>query len=381
MAKHDQATQAKTDETKSRPKSEPANSAGLTAFYESLPGFAGDGTIARQAARLADQRLSLVQRRAMVTQIGQVQGNNHLQKIISSQAQIVKRPQQSSTTNAGAIQRALPGITEPSVSAVSPQNRTQIDAHMETYRESPSIDNGQAAIESILDAIDPGMVQYRNQADIRNSPIFRDAPSDEATEAARRTGTNLSNVGGFTYPGTDGNYRVEIYRSAFLAGASDEQRFQHVMLTLIHEFVHILQGRREAGTHPAGEEFSSAHREFQAWLLQGEQAIQLGIQPGTPPYNQINTHLNQFYNQLPTAYKNNPQLKSRYALVVLPALIYQINAIRLQGFIDMGAEYTQGRRDRLQELFQMILSARRSTIEEDYNDARRLLDQADQQRP
>jgi len=46
-------------------------------------GVAGDGTLASQAARLGDPRLHVVQRQVMAAQIGQVQGNRHLQTVIA----------------------------------------------------------------------------------------------------------------------------------------------------------------------------------------------------------------------------------------------------------------------------------------------------------
>lgn len=46
----------------------------------------GDGTMQAQAARLADPRLQTVQRQDLAAQIGRVQGNQHLQRVVASLA-------------------------------------------------------------------------------------------------------------------------------------------------------------------------------------------------------------------------------------------------------------------------------------------------------
>jgi hypothetical protein len=90
MAKQNQAAEAKSDK-KNRPKVKPPVVEELTdelAGLAQLPGgpmaAAGDGTIEGQAARLRDSRLQTAQRQAMAAQIGRVQGNKHLQRVVAS---------------------------------------------------------------------------------------------------------------------------------------------------------------------------------------------------------------------------------------------------------------------------------------------------------
>lgn len=88
MTKQKQATVDQPDRKRQR-RVEPAPVAGpmgdLVGLVE-LPGafIAGGGTTEAQAARLGDRRLQAVQRQAMAAQVGQVQGNVHLQGVIAS---------------------------------------------------------------------------------------------------------------------------------------------------------------------------------------------------------------------------------------------------------------------------------------------------------
>lgn len=90
MAKQNQAAEAKSDK-KSWAKVKPIVIEELTddlAYLAQLPGgpiiAAGDGTIQAQAARLGDVRLQSAQRHALAAQIGRVQGNRHLQRVVAS---------------------------------------------------------------------------------------------------------------------------------------------------------------------------------------------------------------------------------------------------------------------------------------------------------
>lgn len=92
MAKANQADQAKLDQ-RNRPRPEPALT--LEQGQELTPPAAlpdgqlaatGDGALASQADRLGDPRLHAVQRQAIAAQIGQVQGNQHLQRVVQRQA-------------------------------------------------------------------------------------------------------------------------------------------------------------------------------------------------------------------------------------------------------------------------------------------------------
>jgi hypothetical protein len=90
MSKQNQVAEAKSD-NKNRPKVEPAvapaqayEPAALTELPIGPIGAAGDGTIDAQAVRLGDPRFQTIQRQAMAAQIGQVQGNQHLQRLMAS---------------------------------------------------------------------------------------------------------------------------------------------------------------------------------------------------------------------------------------------------------------------------------------------------------
>lgn len=89
MAKQNQAADTKS-EKKRRPQVEPvavAEPSGELAGLAVLPGgplaAAGDGTIQGQSARLDDPRLHSAQRQALAAQIGLVQGNGHLRRVIA----------------------------------------------------------------------------------------------------------------------------------------------------------------------------------------------------------------------------------------------------------------------------------------------------------
>ncbi|MCP4711172.1 MAG: hypothetical protein GY869_21340, partial [Planctomycetes bacterium] len=90
MTKQNRAAEAKSDK-KSRPKVKPPVVEKLTddlAGLVQLPGgsiaAADGGTIEAQAARLGDMRLQTVQRQALAAEIGRVQGNRHLQRVVTS---------------------------------------------------------------------------------------------------------------------------------------------------------------------------------------------------------------------------------------------------------------------------------------------------------
>ncbi len=88
MPQQKQPAEAKQDKSRKRAEPAPAAqpSAELAAVSEQAVGplaAAGDGTIDGQAARLRDRRLLTAQRQAIARDIGQVQGNRHLQGIIA----------------------------------------------------------------------------------------------------------------------------------------------------------------------------------------------------------------------------------------------------------------------------------------------------------
>ena len=55
----------------------------LAELHTDLASAAANGSIQAQAALLGDARLSVIQRQALADHIGQVQGNQHLQKVIA----------------------------------------------------------------------------------------------------------------------------------------------------------------------------------------------------------------------------------------------------------------------------------------------------------
>jgi hypothetical protein len=84
---NDERDQKRRRRTKSMAAELADGQTGLAAPSE-LPGgpivAARDGTIPAQAARLGDPRLQTVQRQALAAQIGRVQGNRHLQRVVVS---------------------------------------------------------------------------------------------------------------------------------------------------------------------------------------------------------------------------------------------------------------------------------------------------------
>lgn len=89
MAKQNQATKAQPDK-KSRSKVEPTvveeltdDLAGLAELPGGPIGAFGGGSIQAQAAQLGDGWLQVAQRRALAAQIGRVQGNQYLQRVVA----------------------------------------------------------------------------------------------------------------------------------------------------------------------------------------------------------------------------------------------------------------------------------------------------------
>ena len=91
MAKKNQTTEAQPNK-KSRPKVETPTLADQTpefaGDFELIGGLTaaagnGDSVENQMAARLSDPRIPLVQRQALAGQIGQLQGNRHLQRLVN----------------------------------------------------------------------------------------------------------------------------------------------------------------------------------------------------------------------------------------------------------------------------------------------------------
>jgi lipoprotein-anchoring transpeptidase ErfK/SrfK len=84
-AKSDKSNKSQVEQTtvaEQRPKL-----AGLSELPGSSMSATGDGTVAKQADLLTDPNIQIAQRRAMAAQIGQAQGDQHLQRVINVEAQ------------------------------------------------------------------------------------------------------------------------------------------------------------------------------------------------------------------------------------------------------------------------------------------------------
>lgn len=264
---------------------------------------------------------------------GQAQSSAPVQRAVDLQRKTGDETSRDLRPNTSTIQLAIPNIQEPAapgISSLNAQVRQGIVGLIETYREDRTRANGQAVIDALVGHLDPGSVQYRNQQDITNgSPMFRENPSSQANAAATATqGHSLTQgEGGFAFVfrrGPPTIYQVEIYPRAFLPGASPEQQLSHIAGIIVHEFIHVQQFRRaESGQAGGGEQFSEAHIEFQAWLWQGEHASDLGIEPGTPPFNQIVSNLGTYYGQLPGP--DQRRYQARFAAVMFEAVLHRCN--------------------------------------------------------
>ena len=111
MADHHKAVEAKAADKK-QPKAKPPVVEERTeelAGQARLPGGpglgAGDDTIQAQAARLSDPHFSTVQRQALARQIGRVQGNQHLQRVMASLKPGETTASDQPATNKDAVQK------------------------------------------------------------------------------------------------------------------------------------------------------------------------------------------------------------------------------------------------------------------------------------
>jgi len=86
VARLDQSTEHRIDRQPPAKVDAPSRAGQFAALPQSLgsPRIAGENTIDRQAIRLGDERLPTAQRHGMAAQIGRVQGNRHLQKVLGS---------------------------------------------------------------------------------------------------------------------------------------------------------------------------------------------------------------------------------------------------------------------------------------------------------
>jgi|GEM_PF-2827405 len=101
MAKENQSAQPKTQQ---KPKPAPAKqqagpAAGVLEVAPDSLGMASAPGVEKQANRLADSRLSLVQRQMMATNLGQMHGNGHMQEVMAFVRQQQVGQQDSPETN------------------------------------------------------------------------------------------------------------------------------------------------------------------------------------------------------------------------------------------------------------------------------------------
>jgi hypothetical protein len=102
MSKQSHTTEPQANK-KNKPQVEPTpeQATGDLANLTALPSgilSGGDGSTQNQAALLNDRRWQSVQRQSMAARIGQIQGNRHLQRVISSQPKAQDRPAQGRQT-------------------------------------------------------------------------------------------------------------------------------------------------------------------------------------------------------------------------------------------------------------------------------------------
>jgi hypothetical protein len=305
---------------------------------------------------------------------GQAQSSSPVQRAIDLRRKTEGETPRDLRPDTSTVQLAMPNIQEPAapgISSLSAQARQGIVGLIQAYREDRTRANGQAVIDALVGHLDPGTVQYRNQQDITDvSPLFRENPSPQANAAAMAShGHSLTQgEGGFAFVfrrGPPTIYQVEIYPRAFLPGASPEQQLSHIAGIIVHEFIHVQQFRRaESGQAGGGEQFSEAHIEFQAWLWQGEHAADLGIEPGTPPFNQIISNLGTYYGQMPEP--DQRRYRSRFAGVMFEAAFRQCNL-----FVGMNVQPPPESLDRLERYFGWLSRADRARNNARYQDLRR----------
>ncbi len=146
MQKPNQKAESTTEKTP-RPKPEPVTVVDPATDWTWLARFgggplaaAGDGTIDGQAGRLADPRLLTVQRQAIAVEIGDVQGNRHLHRVVTH----CKPP--------GAAQAAVRAHSRP-LHAVASMNTVQRQGGSITVgagAEAPEEAHGELATEVLF---------------------------------------------------------------------------------------------------------------------------------------------------------------------------------------------------------------------------------------
>ncbi len=333
MAKRTRRTEQEQDQKRRRRarsmSAELANvQTGLATLAE-LPGgpiaAVGDGTIQAQAARLGDGRLQGAHRRALATQIGQIQGNDHLQRVIASQEWVGPSKRALLSTNASTLQRALPLPerdlphlgAEPTQESVGEGERLPDPLTAVTrYRDSRSVDDGQRAVNEAVRYLElRGAVQYTGQEDIvgrrgrvRGTPEFSDVVSGEASEASGYTLRGSESGFAFIYSTDPLRYKVEIYPRAFIGGDANES-LAYLLSTLVHEYIHIRQFRRQIQEEEPETERSNARREFQAWLWQAEHVTELGLRGNVQGIQEIYRNLRTYWRGLSDGDKR--ELESR----------------------------------------------------------------------
>jgi hypothetical protein len=287
MAKHHRAAEDKSDK-KGRPETKlvivtkPAGAlaSGLAEFPAGPIGAADGGTIQAQAAQLGDLRLQSAQRQALAAQIGRVQGNQHLQRVVASLKRGGSSEQTQSTCmlpthelmqgvqrapeimRTGELEtrgaywersmRALPPLRErrPATIPATPASeryrwRTRVEA---AIRERRRIRRARAYLQLVNEAIAPDVGRYPELT--FPVELFR------SDSAARRGGVYFNiNMPGSPGPSARtatkaitrtirGRGRPKIFIMMGPAALHREYGPVFTQRTLHHEYVHFLQSLR-----------------------------------------------------------------------------------------------------------------------------------------
>jgi hypothetical protein len=245
----------------------------------------GGSTTNSQNQQLSSGSLPAIHRRALAFSIGRLQGNHHLQRLLSSR----KSPPPESAR----IQRALPvpAADMPQFQGISDDARQRLIQLTQTYLSAPNVTNGQAVVDAVAGQLG-GTVNY-SQSHIEDSPEFLRSPSGRANRAAG--GTLTGNDSGFAYTirtEPDVKYKVEIYPRAFI-GNSTEESLAYLMGVLVHEYIHTEQYHRQ--DQPGAAQFSDIQQELQAWAWQAQNIVAMGLSPRTMGAQQIISNIRHYY--------------------------------------------------------------------------------------
>ena len=158
-------------------------------------------------------------------------------------------------------------------------------------------------------------------------------------------------------------YKVEIYDRA-LTGSSVKELVGAVASYITHEYIHVLQYRQKG-------RFSEAQREFQAYLWQAEQAVNLGIPLLGTVWEEIATQLEKYYKQLPSAERRAYKARyvKAYISIKFPSLLKMVEFMRGNFTKDIAKEFLT----QLKEYYGLLPNDMKRLYKKRYLEARRLL--------